>query len=231
MRALEDFVEHLVLGSVAFLASLFTAYVVSPQAIAVLLSWIKETPASLTAIVPFTFFLGLIFHYISYAINRPTLHRPLLRLLAPRFRGLPDLCNKVRGKASSHWTSYSEDERLTVRVGDSLEWSRFYLFQHGSDELKKQNLRVFYMYRISYGGFFPLLLSIIAGVVGLFLPGRDHQTCAFVLGIAIVLLVGSVIAARSILRALWRYLAYSTEVLVQSQREKKSAAQKKNDRA
>jgi len=220
MRALEDFVEYLVLGSIALLSLLFATYVVSPQGIFVLLEWVRETPASFGAIVPLMFFLGLVFHHISYAINRPFLHRRLLRSLAKRYENLPRLSNSVRGEIEDHWATYSESEKLEVRVGDALEWSRFYLFQHGSDELKKQNLRVFYMYRVSYGSFFPLLLFIVTGVAGLFIPARDKYLCVFVLIAAIILLIGAYIAARNTLKILWRYLAYSTEVLVQERQDK-----------
>jgi hypothetical protein len=219
MRALEDFVEYLVLGSIAFLCVAFAGYVVSPSGIVVLLEWVQATPASLGAIVPFVFFLGLIFHHISYAINRPLVHRRLFKRFAGRFEQLPSLCDSVRGAVEQHWAPYSESERLEARVGDALEWCRFFLFQHGSDELRKQNLRVFYMYRVSYGCLSPLLLCIGSGVAGLFLPGCDRYLCAFALAVAGVLLVGAYVSIQNNLKMLWRYLAYSAEVLIQERRD------------
>ena len=165
------------------------------------------------------FFLGLIFHYLSYAINRPLLHRRLLRSWSKRYENLPRLCNSIRGEAERHWSTYSESEKLDVRVGDALEWSRFFLFQYGSDELKRQNIRVFHMYRVSYGSFFPLLLVVVSGLAGLFIPGRDKYLCAFVAAAAVILLVGAYAASRNLLKILWRYLAYSTEVLVRAHQD------------
>ena len=220
MSALEDFVEYLILGSVAFLFSLFAIYVISPLGVFALFQWFQDTPSTFWALVPFMFFLGFIFHYLSYAINRPLLHRRLLRSWSKKYENLPRLCDSVRGKVENHWSAYSESKELWVRVGDALEWSRFFMFQHGSDELKRQNLHVFYMYRVSYGSFFPLLLFIVSGLAGLFIPGRDKYLCAFVATAATILFVGAYIAARNTLKILWRYLAYSTEVLAQGHQDK-----------
>jgi hypothetical protein len=216
MTVLEDFVEYLILGSVALLSSLFAIYVIAPQGILVLLQWLRDAPAAFGVVVPFMFFLGLIFHYLSYAINRPLLHRRLLRSWSKGYENLPRLCNSVRGEVEKHWSTHSESEKLEVRVGDALEWGRFFLFQHGSNELRRQNIRVFHMYRVSYGSFFPLLLTVASGLGGLFIPGRDKFLCASVAAAAVILLVGSYVASRNLLRILWRYLAYSTEVLVRT---------------
>jgi len=231
MAALEDFVEYLILGSVAFLASLFAIYVIAPQGIFVLCQWLQDVPAILGAIAPFMFFLGLTFHYLSYAINRPLLHRRLLRRWAKQYANLPRLCNSVRGEAEKHWSALSKSEELEMRVGDALEWSRFFLFQHGSDELKRQNIRVFHMYRVAYGSFSPLLLIVTSGLIGFFIPGRDKSFCIFVATAATICLVGAYIATRNLLKILWRYLAYSTEVLVQAHHDKIRADNKPKARS
>jgi hypothetical protein len=221
MNTFEDFVEYLVLGAVAFLSSSFAIYVVSPQGASILLERIEKTPTILGIVVPFMLFLGLVFHYISYAINRPLLHRRLLKSWSKHYENLPRLVNSIRGEIENHWNpSFVRTGTLATQVGDSLEWCRFFLLQRGSDELKRQNLRVFYMYRVSYGSFFPLLLLIASGLAGLLIPGRDKDFCAFVLIAATVLLIGAYIAARNTLKILWLYLAYSIEVLVQEHQDK-----------
>jgi len=58
MNALEDFVEYLILGSVALLSLIFCAYVVSPLWIALLFAWAKDTPVSLALLPRSCFFSG-----------------------------------------------------------------------------------------------------------------------------------------------------------------------------
>jgi hypothetical protein len=228
MQVLDDFVEYIALGSVAFCAFLSVTYVLSPQALLILLTFVQATPASFWVIVPFILFLGFIFHQISYSINRPLLHRRLFRSILQRYKNFPDLTNQIRGKPKLHCFPYSKSENLEKRVGDALEWSRFYLYQFGSDELQKQVLRIFYLYRISYGSFFSLIVCLLSGLIGAFLPNRDNMLCLTVSTVAGVLLIGAYISARNTIKLLWRYLAYSAEVLFQEHRDKPKQEKKRD---
>jgi hypothetical protein len=145
MRTLDDYIEYLVLGSIAVIVLLYSAYLLFPLFITPLFNWFLEDTSRVILILPVLFFLGIASQQVAYVLNTKFLHKPLLNKVIPGYKNIVKVANKAR--------QIEDDD-----VGRVLEWGRFLMFQIGSDEMKKQNLRVFYAYRVMYGSFYLLWL-------------------------------------------------------------------------
>jgi len=210
MRTIDDYLESLVLGSFAFISIIYSIYILSPNFVLPFLQWALADLARMTPLIPAIFILGLISHRVALTFNNALLHKPLLKKQSENFKNIVGVANRFR-------------QIPDQSIGRTLEWGWYLMLQIGSDEMKKQNLRIFYAYRISYGSFFLLLFPLFSAITGLFIPQVDKDLCLYTIIGSVVLLIGAYISAVSNVKNYWRNIYYSTQVLLETQADLFSA--------
>lgn len=206
MRTIDDYLESLVLGSFAFISLTYSLYLLSPNFVLPFMQWALDDIARMTPLIPVVFILGLIAHRVAFTFNNVLLHRPQLKKNAKDYKRLVDVANRFR-QIPDH------------DIGRTLEWGWHLIFQLGSDEMKKQNLRIFYAYRVSYGSFFLLLFPLFSALAGSFIPQANKDLCLYTIIGCVVFLIGAYISAISNVKNYWRSIYYGTQILLETQTE------------
>lgn len=158
---------------------------------------------------------GTAAHYLTWIWWKPWLHKRwlaawahgdqgelLLRGAEQRFLASP------LGKSAA---GYSKWSRLH-QVGVVLDWCRFSVLQSGSEEIRRQYLRQFHLYRIAYGPLAIFTVGTLVYSVGIFFHAATQVELLLMVA-AWAFVVGTSRAAKHRVTRMWKYLGYSVGVL------------------